>query len=182
MRNHHSSQHQATQVLEADNHSISTTKNTKVTTAKVETLAKLYLEGKPAEIPDRTIAELCDWLWSEFQTTPLNLEFSWFDRYNNVAEMFVDIQQSHLWVSPENYNTTLDLNPIYSFIFQALHDNDHFQTQSDFSIEGEIASYNATAKRAPSLDIQKIIYSESVLRPAAQLFLGHQPSFKIVFA
>jgi len=182
MKNHHSSHHQATQVLEADNRSISTTKNPKVITAKVETLAKLYLEGKPAEISDSTIAELCDWLWSEFQATPLNLEFSWFDRYNNVAEMFADIQQSHLWVSADNYNTTLDLNPIYSFIFQAVHDNDHYQTQSDFSLEGEIEAYNATAKRAPSLEIQKIIYSESVLRPAAQIFLGHPPIFKIVFA
>ncbi len=71
---------------------ISTTKHPKMTIAKVETLAKLYLEGKPAEIPDRTISELCDWLWNEFQTTPLNLEFSWFDRYNNVAEMFANIQ------------------------------------------------------------------------------------------
>ena len=182
MRNYHSNQYKATQALLSNHQSISTIKHPKMTTTKVETLAKLYLESDPVEIPDRTIAELCDWLWSEFQTTPLNLEFSWFDRYNNVAEMFADIQQSHLWVSPENYHTTLDLNPIYSFIFQALHDNDHFQTQSDFSIEGEIASYNATAKRAPSLDIQKIIYSESVLRPAAQLFLGHQPIFKIVFA
>ena len=44
MKNYHSSQHQATQVLEADNHSISTTKHPKMTTVKVETLAKLYFE------------------------------------------------------------------------------------------------------------------------------------------
>jgi len=95
--------------------------------------------------------------------------------------MFADIQQDHLWVSAENYDTTLDLNPIYNFIFQAMHDNDHYLTHSNFSLEGEIATYNATAKRAPSLDIQKIIYSESVLRPAANLFLGHAPISKIVF-
>ena len=59
--------------------------------SKVETLAKLYLESEPAAISDREIAELCDWLWSEFQTTPLNLEFSWYERYDNVAEMFTDI-------------------------------------------------------------------------------------------
>lgn len=151
------------------------------TVSKVETLAKLYLEGNPAEISDATIADLCDWLWSEFQTTPLNLQFSWYERYNNVDEMFADIQQNHLWVSAENYDTTLDLNPIYSFIFQAMHDDDHYRPHSDFSLEGEIATYNATAKRAPSLDIQKIIYSESVLRPAANLFLGHAPISKIVF-
>jgi DNA-binding PucR family transcriptional regulator len=151
------------------------------TVYKVETLAKLYLEGNPAEISDATIADLCDWLWSEFQTTPLNLQFSWYERYNNVDEMFADIQQNHLWVSAENYDTTLDLNPIYSFIFQAMHDDDHYRTHSDFSLEGEIATYNATAKRAPSLDIQKIIYSESVLKPAANLFLGHAPISKIVF-
>ena len=74
-------QHQSTQDLEADNRwrrfahgeSIATAKNDRVTTAKVETLAKLDLEGKPAEITDSTIAKLCDWLWSEFQTTPLDL-------------------------------------------------------------------------------------------------------------
>ena len=151
------------------------------TASKVETLAKLYLEGNPAEISDATIADLCDWLWREFQTTPLNLQFSWYDRYSNSDEMFADIQQDHLWVSAENYDTTLGLNPIYNFIFQAMHDNDHYLTHSNFSLEGEIATYNATAKRAPSLDIQKIIYSESVLRPAANLFLGHAPISKIVF-
>ncbi len=149
--------------------------------SKVETLAKLYLESDPAEISDATIAELCDWLWSEFQSTPLNLEFSWYERYSNAAEMFADIQQSHLWVSAENYDTTMGLNPIYNFIFQAMHDDDHYRTHSDFSLEGEIATYNATAKRAPSLDIQKIIYSESVLKSAAYIFLGHAPTSKIVF-
>ena len=140
----------------------------------VEILAKLYLEGKPAKISDATIEELCNWLWSEFQSTPLNLQFSWYARYNNAAEMFADIKQSHLWVSAENYDTTLGLNPIYNFIFQAIHDNDHYRTDSDFSLSGEIATYNATAKRAPSLNIQKIIYSESVLKTAAHLFLGHK--------
>ncbi len=149
--------------------------------SKVETLAKLYLESAPAEISDATIAELCDWLWGEFQSTPLNLEFSWYERYSNAAEMFADIQQSHLWVSAENYDTTMGLNPIYNFIFQAMHDDDHYRTHSDFSLEGEIATYNATAKRAPSLDIQKIIYSESVLKSAAYIFLGHAPTSKIVF-
>jgi hypothetical protein len=150
-------------------------------TSKVETLAKLYLEGEPAQITDTTLAELCEWLWVEFQSTPLNLEFSWYERYDNAADMFADIKQNHLWVSAENYDTTLELNPIYNFIFQAVHDNDHYLTDSDFSLEGEIATYNATAKRAPSLDIQKIIYSESVLRSAAYLFLGHAPISKIVF-
>jgi hypothetical protein len=149
--------------------------------SKVETLAKLYLENAPAEISEATISELCDWLWREFQSTPLNLEFSWYKRYNNAAEMFADIKQSHLWVSAENYDTTMGINPIYNFIFQGMHDNDHYLTQSDFSLKGEIATYNATAKRSPSLDIQKIIYSESVLRPAAYLFLGHPPISKIVF-
>lgn len=95
--------------------------------------------------------------------------------------MFADIQQGHLWVSAENYDTTLGLNPIYNFIFQAMHDDDHYRTHSDFSLEGEIATYNATAKRAPSLLVQKIIYSESVLPSAAYLFLGHAPISKIVF-
>ena len=150
-------------------------------TSKTEILAQLYLEGDPAEISDATLAELCDWLWSEFQSIPLNLQFSWYARYNNAAEMFADIQQGHLWVSAENYDTTLGLNPIYSFIFQAMHDDDHYLTNSDFSLEGEITTYNATAKRAPSLEIQKILYSESVLRSAAYLFLGHPPISKIVF-
>lgn len=148
---------------------------------KVKTLGKLYIDSEPAEISETTIAELCSWLWDEFQATPLNIEFSWYVRYANVFEMFDDIKQSHLWVSAENYDTSLGLNPIYNFIFQAVHDNDHYLTQSDFSLDGEIATYNATAKRATSLTIQKIIYSESVLRPAAYISLGHPPTSKIVF-
>jgi len=152
-----------------------------VTAAKIERLAKLYLEGNPAEISDAAIAQFCDWLWGEYQSLPLNIEFSWYERYENVPEMFADIQKNHLWVSGENYDTTLGLNPIYNFIFQAIHDDDHYLTNSDFSLAGEIATYNATAKRAPSLDVQKILYSESVLRPAAYLFLGRAPISKIVF-
>jgi len=95
--------------------------------------------------------------------------------------MFEDIKQSHLWVSAENYDTLMGLNPIYSFIFQAVYDRDHYLTDSDFSLEGEIATYKATARRATSLNIQKIIYSESVLRPAAYVYFGHPPISKIVF-
>lgn len=175
------SQDDVIQVHEAHDRAIDDAANAIATPSKVEILAKLYLESDPADISEATIAELCDWLWSEFQSTPLNLQFSWYERYNNAAEMFADIAQNHLWVSAENYDTTLGLNPIYNFIFQAMHDNDHYRTHSDFSLEGEIATYNATAKRAPSLNVQKILYSESVLRSAAHLFLGYVPISKIVF-
>ena len=167
--------------LEAGDPTTAVNTRRNIKTSKVETLAKLYLESEAAQITDVTLAALCEWLWVEFQSNPLNIEFSWYERYQNAAEMFADIKQSHLWVSPENYDTTLGLNPIYNFIFQAVHDDDHYRTDSDFSLEGEIATYNATAKRAPSLDVQKIIYSESVLKSAAYLFLGHVPISKIVF-
>jgi nucleotide-binding universal stress UspA family protein len=101
--------------------------------SKVETLAKLYLGSEPAQIDDATLVELCDWLWSEFQATPLNLEFSWYERYQNATEMFADIKQSHLWVSAENYDTSLGINPIYNFILYAVHNHDHYRTHSDFS-------------------------------------------------
>jgi hypothetical protein len=167
--------------LEAADPTTDVNTRSNIKTSKVETLAKLYIKNEPAQITDETLAELCEWLWVEFESTPLNLEFSWYERYDNAAEMFADIKQSHLWVSAENYDTTLGLNPIYNFIFQAVHDDDHYLTDSDFSLEGEIATYNATAKRVPSLAVQKIIYSESVLRSAAYLFLGHAPISKIVF-
>jgi hypothetical protein len=163
-----------------DLHPVANTRSN-IRIANVETLAKLYLDSEPAEISDATLVELCDWLWGEFQATPLNLEFSWYERYQNAAEMFADIKQSHLWVSAENYDTSLGINPIYNFILYAVYNHDHYRTHSDFSMEGELATYNATAKRAPSLMIQKIIYSESVLRPAAYLFLGHAPTSKLVF-
>ncbi|WP_373534177.1 hypothetical protein [Microcoleus sp.] len=54
-------------------------------------------------------------------------------------------------------------------------------TDTEFSLEGEIVAYKFTAKPAPSLDIQKIIYSEIVLRSAAYLYLGHMAAPKIVF-
>jgi len=157
------------------------TTSASVKKSQVETLAQLYLEGAPAEISEATISDLCDWLWGEFQSIPLNLEFSWYSRYNNAAEMFADIQRNHLWVSAENYDTSMDINPIYSFIFQAMHDDDHYRTCSDFSLAGEIATYNAAAKRVPSLNVQKILYSESVLRAAAYIVLGSAPISKIVF-
>ncbi|MEG3894232.1 MULTISPECIES: transposase [unclassified Microcoleus] len=152
-----------------------------ITALKVETLAKLYLESKPAEISDQTIAQLCDWLMGEFQQLPLNLQFSDYIRYENAEEMFADIKQGQLWVSAESYDSSVYPNPIYGFIFQGMHDYDHYLTDSEFSLEGEIVAYNFTAKRAPSLDIQKILYSEIVLRSAAYLYLGHMAAPKIVF-
>lgn len=154
---------------------------TQTTASQVEILAKLYLEGKPAEISDETIAQLCDWLMDEFHQLPLNLQFSDYMRYANVKELFADIEQSHLWVSADSYDSSVYPNPIYGFIFQGMHDYDHYLTDSDFSLEGEIAAYNFTAKRVPSLEIQKILYSEIVLRSAAYLHRGYAADPKIVF-
>ena len=48
-------------------------------------------------------------------------------------------------------------------------------------ISSEIIAYNFTARRVPSLDIQKILYSEVVLRTAAYLQLGRAADPKVVF-
>jgi hypothetical protein len=151
------------------------------TASKVEILAKLYLEGNPADISAATITQLCDWLMDEFHQLPIDLQFSDYLRYANAVEMFVDIKAGHLWVSAENYDSAVYPNPVYGFIFQGIHDYDHYLTDSDFSLEGENIAYNFTAKRAPSLEIQKVIYSEVVLRTAAYLHLGHAAAPKVVF-
>ncbi|SRR5579883_1026917 len=153
----------------------------KITPSQAETLAKLYLGSEPAKIAAETIAQLCDWLMDEFHQLPLNLQFADYMRYDTVEEMFADIEQGHLWVSAESYDSSVYPNPIYGFIFQGMHDYDHFLTKTDFSLPGEIAAYNFRAKRAPSLEIQKIFYSEIVLRSAAYLYLGHAAAPKIVF-
>ncbi|MEG3987729.1 transposase [Microcoleus sp. S28C3] len=152
-----------------------------ITASQLETLARLYLESKPAEISDETIAQLCDWLMGEFQQLPLNLKFSDCMRYDNAEEMFADIKLQQLWVSADSYDSAVYPNPIYGFIFQGMHDYDHYLTNSDFILDGEIAAYNFAAKRAPSLDIQKILYSEIVLRSAAYIYLGDTAAPKIVF-
>ena len=156
---------------------------TKATTtaSQMETLAKLYLEGKPAEILDETISELCDWLMGEFHQLPLNLQFSDYMRYENAKEMFADIEKGQLWVSADSYDSAVYPNPIYGFIFQGIHDYDHYLTDTDFSLEGEITAYSFAAKRVPSLEIQKILYSEIVLRSATYLYLGQAAAPKIVF-
>lgn len=151
------------------------------TASQVKTLARLYLEGKPAKISDETIAKLCDWLMDEFHQLSLNLQFSDYMRYANAEEMFADITQGHLWVSADSYDSSVYPNPIYGFIFQGMHDYDHYLTNTDFSLEGEIAAYNFIAKRVSGLEIQKILYSEIVLRSAAYLYLGHAAAPKIVF-
>jgi hypothetical protein len=81
----------------------------------------------------------------------------------------------------DSYDSAIYPNPIYRFIFQGMHDRDHYLTNSDFSRKGEITAYNAAAKRVPSLEIQKILYSEIVLRSAAYLYLGYAANPKIVF-
>jgi hypothetical protein len=158
-----------------------TTSQKNSTASKVEILAKLYLGGSSAEISELSVAQLCEWLMEQFQQLPLNLQFSDYMRYSDATEMFADIEQGHLWVSADSYDSAFYPNPIYGFIFLAMHDYDHYLTGSDFSLEGEIIAYQAAAKCSPSLEIQKILYSEIVLRSAAHLYLGHTPTPKIVF-
>jgi hypothetical protein len=127
---------------------------------KVETLAHLYLEGDVDEISDATIMELCNWIWTEFQSSPQSQRLLWFERYSNIVELFNNVKQSHLWAAEKNYDITLETNPIYHFIFHAMHNNDYYHAYSNVHLEEEIATYNAAAKIVPSLIIQKIIYSE----------------------
>lgn len=150
--------------------------------SKLEKLAKLYLEGKPAVISTETEQELCDWLMQQFRQTPINPQFSDYLRYQNAQEVFADIEQGHLWVSAEeSYDTSIYPNPFYGFAFLVMHDYDHYLTGGDWSLEGEIKAYKAAASRAPSLEIQKILYSQIVLRAAAYLYLGHAPEPKTIF-
>ena len=149
--------------------------------AKVETLAKHYLDQKPAEISEQTIDELCEWIMAEFQQLPFAVQASNFMRYETAEEMFTDIEQSHLWESIENYDSEIYPNPFYGFALLAVHDYDHYICQSDFSLEGEITAYKAAASRATSLEMQKILYSEIVLKSAARIYLGDVPESKVVF-
>lgn len=149
--------------------------------SKLETLAKLYLQSKAATISTQTQAQLCDWLMEEFQQLPLNLLFSDGQHYCSPEEVFADIEQDRLWVDTEAYDTSIYPNPFYGAVLAAVHDYDHYRSQSDWTFEGEIAAYRATANRTPSLEIQKILYSQIVLRAAAHLYLGHLPEPKIVF-
>ena len=146
-----------------------------------ETLASLYLETTPIEISETLQQELCDWLMGEFQQLPINPEFSNYMRYRNAAEMCADIAQDHLWVSADSYDGAIYPNPFYGFAFLAIHDYFHCIAGADFSLAGEIAAYSILARRSPSLEIQKILYSEIVLRSSAHLHLRHPPEAKLVF-
>jgi hypothetical protein len=150
--------------------------------SKIEKLAKLYLEGEPAQVSEQTQQELSDWIMQQFRQTPLNAQFSEDLRYHNAAEMIADVEKGHLWVSAgEGYDASIYPNPFYGFAFLVMHDYDHYITGSDWSLEGEMTAYKAAASRAPSLEIQKILYSQIVLRSAAYLYLGHAPEPKTVF-
>jgi hypothetical protein len=149
--------------------------------SQVENLAKIYLQSPSVDISEETKIELCDWLMGEFQQLPINVQFSNYVRYETALKMFADIEQGHLWESSESYDSAIYSNPFYGFAFLAIHDYDHYQTGGDFSIAGEIKAYQATANRVESLSIQKILYSEIVLKSAAYIYLGHPPEEKIVF-
>jgi hypothetical protein len=43
---------------------------------KTEKLAKLYLEGTPAEISEETRAELCEFIMSQFRALPFAVQAS----------------------------------------------------------------------------------------------------------
>jgi hypothetical protein len=148
---------------------------------KLEALANLYLEGEAIEIPDIDQKALCNWLMGEFQQIPINPIFSDYTHYQNATEMCADIAQDKLWVSSDSYDSDIYPNPFYGFAFFAVHDYYHCLAGADFSLEGEIRAYQALANRSFSLEIQKIIYSEIVLKSSAQIYLNHSPKPKLVF-
>jgi len=151
-------------------------------TPPIEKLAKIYLEGSPITISKKTTEELCEFIMGRFRDLPFAVQVSDFRRYETVAEMFADIDNGHLWELVENYDTQLYPNPFYGLAFLAVHDYDHYLANTDFSLSGEITAYKAIANQSPSLEVQKILYSEIVLKSAAHLYLGHTPEPKVVFA
>lgn len=149
---------------------------------KTDKLAKIYLETTPAEISEETTAEFCEFIMSQFRALPFAVQASDSMQYKTVEELFADIEKGHLWVSLETYGADFYPNPFYGFAFLAVHDYDHYLTHSDFTLEGEIKAYGAIASRSSSLEIQKILYSEIVLKSAAYIYLEHPPEPKLVFA
>ncbi len=147
----------------------------------LETLAKLYLNGQPAEVFEETKAEFCDWILEQFQQLPFAVQASYTLYYDRAEEMFADIANEHLWVSMEGYDSAFYQNTFCGFALLAVHDYDHYQIQSHFTLDGEIQAYRKIAARAPSLDIQKILYSELVLKSAAHWYQGEKPDPKVVF-
>ena len=150
-------------------------------TPTLETLAKFYLNSEPAEVSDEIKDEFCNWILAQFQQLPFAVQADYTMRYDSAEEMFADITQEHLWVSMEEYDSEFYSNTFCGFALLAVHDYDHYQTQSQFTLEGEIKAYQKIACRAPCLDIQKILYSELVLKSAARLYLGKRPELKVVF-
>jgi hypothetical protein len=150
-------------------------------TSKLQTLAKLYLEGKSAEVSEQTKQEFCNWMMGEFQQLPFAVQASSDMEYDTASDMFDDIHQHHLWVSLENYGSDIYPNIFCGFALLAVHDYDHYKTHTDFDLDGEITAYRRLANRSPSLEIQKILYSELVLKSAAHLYLDHKPESKVVF-
>ena len=55
----------------------------KTIASKVETPVKLYLEGKPTEVSDATIADLREWLWNVLFEQRRTLLFSRQDYRGN---------------------------------------------------------------------------------------------------
>jgi uncharacterized protein YggL (DUF469 family) len=150
-------------------------------TSKLKTLAQLYLEGEPAQVSEQTKQEFCDWMMGEFQQLPFAVQASNDMEYDTAADMFDDIQKHHLLVSLENYSGDIYPNIFCGFALLAVHDCDHYQTNTDFSLDGEITAYQRLANQSPSLQIQKILYSELVLKSATHLYLDHKPDPKVVF-
>jgi len=147
----------------------------------LETLAKLYLNSQPADVSDEIKEEFCNWILEQFQELPFAVQADYTMRYDSAEEMFTDITQEHLWVSMEEYDSEFYNSTFCGFALLAVHDYDHYQTQSQFTLEGEIKAYKAMARRAPRLEIQKILYSELVLKSAARLYLGKRPELKVIF-
>ena len=149
--------------------------NRKLTQTEIDKLGQAYLKGQDIS-GTRRAAEMAraqaERVHREFDklSRKIRIEFTEIDPYKSFEEL-----QQDVLVNKRMYVYTLHSEtPLWdertNIMARAVHDFDHVAATTDFSVEGEIATYQYSADRASELD--PLYLSEIALQAASSLILG----------
>lgn len=147
----------------------------KLTREEIELLGQAYLKGRDiagtsrAQSMARAQAERVHREFKKLERK-IRVEFTERDPYKTFEEL-----QHDVLVNKRMYVYTLHSEtPLWdeqtNCMARAVHDYDHVLANTDFSVEGEIATFQYSAERAPELE--PLYLSEIALQAASSAILG----------
>lgn len=136
----------------------------------IREVAQLY-KTKPACL-FKDLGGMSSWIHQQYQRLPVVSEFVDYDPYSSFSEMKSDVDsRKRMKVSARNNFSLFDRQT--NLYFRAVHDNDHINSLSDFSLPGEIRAFRSIANRCGDEEGRLFLFCEIVAQACFSVIEGY---------